>query len=523
MKTIGETTANLIKKIGAPVKTAFIAAFLTGILTHMTVMVNDWPNHDGLASLYFDQNMITSGRWFLGTACGISSYYSLPWLTGLLSVTYISVTAMLIAEIFEIRSKLTAGIIGALLASFPALASTFAYVFTMDGYMLGLLMGVAAVFVTKKYRFGFIGGAVLLMFSIGTYQAYLPMVILLCIYMAVMRETKEGSIREKFSDILRYLYMGAGGGVLYLVTLKVMLAIQGKTLDSYQGINGMEGTGEKTGILSRIVGMYRDFTAFTIKSDILAPNAFAWIAIGLLGLAAAILLVREVVARKWYRSVFFYITAVLCAVLIPLAANIVMLISSDVTYHALMRYQWVFFPICFLAICDRFGKEDSLTAVSTWVVAICGCILILCYAVTDNIGYSNLHKKYERSYAYCVRLLDRIEQTPGYYQGIPVAMIGVIGTDMYPETDLTKGVTDNLIGLSGDYLLYKNKDYELFIRNYLGASLNMISGDEITRIYNSEEYVLMDSFPAENSVKLVDGIIYVKTENIDHALRENLK
>ena len=64
-------------------------------------------------------------------------------------------------------------------------------------------------------------------------------------------------------------------------------------------------------------------------------------------------------------------------------------------------------------------------------------ILVFNYGVSDNIGYSNLEKKYEKTYAYCVRLLDRIEQTPGYYQGIPVAVVGVIGYDelsrRYPE------------------------------------------------------------------------------------------
>ena len=30
-----------------------------------------------------------------------------------------------------------------------------------------------------------------------------------------------------------------------------------------------------------------------------------------------------------------------------------------------------------------------------------------------------------------------------------------------------------------------------------------------------EEYIAMDTFPGANSVKVVNGILYVKTENID--------
>ena len=47
---------------------AFVSTFAMGLLTHMVMLTSDVPNHDGLASMYFDQNMITSGRWFLGVA-----------------------------------------------------------------------------------------------------------------------------------------------------------------------------------------------------------------------------------------------------------------------------------------------------------------------------------------------------------------------------------------------------------------------------------------------------------------------
>ena len=32
-------------------------------------------------------------------------------------------------------------------------------------------------------------------------------------------------------------------------------------------------------------------------------------------------------------------------------------------------------------------------------------------------------------------------------------------------------------------------------------------------MYYDEEYVAMDSFPGENSIRIIDGIMYIKTEN----------
>lgn len=111
---------------------------------------------------------------------------------------------------------------------------------------------------------------------------------------------------------------------------------------------------------------------------------------------------------------------------------------SESDLSLLMRYQWVLYLILMLAFVDRYASEDGKTDIGIqWVALLAAGILVFNYGVSDNIGYSNLEKKYEKTYAYCVRLLDRIEQTEGYYQGIPIALVGVIGYDEFPTTDIT--------------------------------------------------------------------------------------
>ena len=181
MKTPTESLQMWKKKIKSEWKLAFLAAVVIGLVVHLPMMLSDIPNHDGLASMYFDQNMITSGRWFLMVACGFSSYYTLPWLIGLIAILWLGVTAALLVEFLEVKDRVTIVLISGLLVTFPALASTFAYVFTMDGYMLALMLAVAAVVCVKKLKSGFLPGAVCLAFSLGTYQSYLAFTVILCI------------------------------------------------------------------------------------------------------------------------------------------------------------------------------------------------------------------------------------------------------------------------------------------------------------------------------------------------------
>ena len=62
MKTPWEFLQYSRNKIKNTWKIAFVSAFVIGLLIHLPVMLSDIPNHDGLSSMYFDQNMITSGR-----------------------------------------------------------------------------------------------------------------------------------------------------------------------------------------------------------------------------------------------------------------------------------------------------------------------------------------------------------------------------------------------------------------------------------------------------------------------------
>ncbi|MBR1930483.1 MAG: glucosyltransferase domain-containing protein [Lachnospiraceae bacterium] len=509
---------------------AFAAAFFCGLLIHLPILLSDIPNHDGLASMYFDQNMITSGRWFLTVACGFSSYFTIPWVIGLLGLLFLALSAVALVELLEVHDGFVISAISGLLVAFPALASTFAYVFTLDGYMMALLLAVLSVLLTKKYRLGFLGGAVCLAFSMGIYQAYLPFAILLCIYSIVVfiiddkymgstsvqtEERAVSRIKRVLGNALHYLYMGGLGMALYFVILQVLLRIQGKELASYQGINNLEGGGvnSQAGLLTTIGSMYRDFFAFTFKGNVLMNNVFAMTALGLLCILFLFVLFRLCLQRKWWKSPLFFVIIALLAVGLPLATNVIRMISPELNYHLLMRYQWVLYPIVLLAFVERYRDVAGKDAWLQWGTLAAAFVLLFNYAVSDNIAYANLQKKYEKTYAYCLRLLDRIEQTEGYYQGIPIAIIGVVGEEQYPVTDITQKVTAGMIGMNGDSLLYTGANYQEFMKHYLGATLNFLEPDAMKDIYYSKEYIEMETFPGKTATRVVDGVLYVKTEN----------
>ena len=491
-------------------KYTFFTAVVLALCTHLPIMLSDIPNHDGLASIYFDQNMIVSGRWFLSIACGFSSYYALPWLIGLLSIVILALTSVLLVEVLEIKNTAAGMLVAGILVTFPVLTSTFAYVFTMDGYMLAIFLAVLSVYLASKKKLGFLFGGIALAFSMGIYQAYLPIAILLCIYKVSIILLMETEKKEKIKFILNYLYMGVIGVLLYYIIMKVSLFFAGTELGDYQGVK------EQTGFsLGRIIELYKDFFQFVLTGKVLVNNVFSILAFILIAGMFVYTVIRIVVQKKLYKSVWLYLTLMTLVVILPVATNIILVILPNISYHTLMRYQYVIYLMVMIAYVEKYlPKKNKITSA---ILISTVSVLIFNYIVTDNIAYSNLEKKYEKTYAYCMRLADRMEQTEGYYQGIPVAMIGVVSDKEYPLTDVTGDVTSKLLGITGDTLLYTGENYKAFFANYLGITMELIPIEDMEAIYNSKEYWEMDSFPAQNSMKVVDGILYIKTENKETA------
>ena len=166
---------NKIKKTW---KLAFFSAFVLGLLVHLYKFTNLLPNADALYNFYSNQNMAASGRWFLSIACGLSSYFDLPWVNGLLSLVFMGLTSAMVAEVFRMKNPVLILLSSGLLVSFPAVTATLSYEFTADGYMLAMALAAFSVCLTRMEYIGkahwkkLVFSGICICLCCGIYQAY---------------------------------------------------------------------------------------------------------------------------------------------------------------------------------------------------------------------------------------------------------------------------------------------------------------------------------------------------------------
>lgn len=506
---------NLMSKIKPEWRSTFLGTFIIGLCTHMFAMTHNLLTFDSMWNIYSDQDMITSGRQFLTYACLPSSFYALPWVTGLLAIVYLSVAAVLICESFSIQGKVLPVLVGALLVTFPSVSSTFAYSYTIDGYMLAVLLAVIAFLVTDRIKYGFIIGIFCMGFSLGIYQAYFSFTILMCIFSIFIMILRKTEFKEILIKVLRYVIMGVGGYTFYIISLKIMLAFKETAISGYQGTDKLMSFSLSSlpeGLRAAWENFYYFFRYGGVFSAAPGMKLFYILFMGL----GIVLFICLYIKRKCYKTIWTIPVIVVLLAVLPFASCLISVLSASTYFHLLMRLPWVVMMAFVITLISEAEEEEwnlgkGFVKFLPIGCALFGYLLVFTFMVSSNIAYFNLNERYEKTYALCVRLVDRIEQTEGYEPGMPVSILGGFpNPEYYPSTDITSDDLAGYFGVGGDLVANSSTSYQSFCSHYLGFTFETLDQQGDEKIAATPEFSEMSTFPYEGSVQIIDHVLVIK-------------
>lgn len=494
---------------------SFVACFVIGFLTYGYLMANHFLTYDSIWNLYSEQDMITSGRQFLTYVCKISSNYDLPWLNGILAIFYMSVTSIFLNDIFEIRNKISIVLVSGLFVTFPSVISTYAYIYTIDGYMLAMLIATIAVWVTKKNKLGFILGIFLLGFSLGIYQAYLSYVMVLCVLLLLISLLYDDEMKKIFIQAGKYILMGIGGYLFYIITLNVMLAYKGQTLSGYQGTDAVNRF-SVSGIPEGMKSAFMNFINFARWENVLTTTeTMKYATIGILAMGI-IIYIYLFFRQSCIKSLLKSSLVVILTATLPFCATVVNILSPDTLHHLLMRGAWSLFFIFAVVLADKLiiDKNKIICSVQKLVVVLTilvSAILVFEFSKMANVVGYNMQERYEKSYALSLRIVEMLEDTPGYEHGMKVAILGGEPDEtIFPSTQMTQKDLSGYFGVDGDYFLNSTEKYAVFMAHYMNVTLTTIAYEEEVELANTEEFAKMKKFPNKECIQKIGDVWVVK-------------
>jgi len=505
----------VLKKLNANIlpqwKTCFLAALLVGMLAHLYKITNWLPNWDSLVFRYDSQNMIGLGRWFLPVVCSFSSFYDLPFLNGLLAIIFHAFGAVCICRILNVQKTITAFLIGAVIVSFPAVTSLMMYNYVADGYSIAFFLSTLAALYMTKEKPKYWLSAVLIGLSMGIYQAYITVTVMLILLKLVdellYQKASFGNLMKKIAFML---LTGILGAVIYSVALKAILSIFSAELLDYQGING---TASLSGI-DLPASLYVVKETFIKCFFDLSGGVTVYVVLNAVVLVFTLVYsMIQLAKNKLYKKPANCILLVLLCALTVVGAGALAFVNAGVDYHNLMRMGYAVFYLFFLVLYER-GTEakKTYTNVKSWAVLLTATVMIINQIVIANVSYHKGQMAYEKSYGVLIRIADRIEQTPNAEKCNKIVVIGALdnseGYSVNLSPDIT-GITDGYI-LRADDEIVRQSVLCSALGDYCEKKYELISGEEKKRLTQRAEVKSMEKWPAKNCVTVIEDTVIIK-------------
>ncbi len=511
-----ELVGYLRNKISPQQRLAFCSAFISGLLCHLFIITNSMYNNDDIRYLYVTFDKPELGRWLQTYFAGLSSYFSLPVVNCVLGLFYIGLAAMAVTALFDLTEGLHILLVSSMIAVFPTVACIYSYTFAADPFMLSLFFScLAAYYVTRtdRGRFTWLWGALFLMLSTAIYQAYLPFTLLLMLlwYIIAILSPERYDNRALVRKGLEYIIMLIVGMGAYAAGMKITLACKEISLRDYQGISDSSLPGPSM-LLTRIKLALNDFIDFLKPSQVLTYNRFMQAAFILTVLTLTVLFCYRFVQKKTYTSVLRIVLLLVSFACIPLSVNVIYLISETVQYHMLMRHAWCILFIAPIVLFEAFKKDPAMkqtfAVLTEWCVIAAIIIATWNYILLDNIAYYNMNFRYEKTYAHCLELRDRIKSAADYDRHLKLCFIG-----RYSKTFKAEGTEDlleNMTGMKGAKIGSGTRIYIPFFRNCLGEDVEGVTDEEEAAMKENPIFREMPAYPNDGCIRRIDDVLVVK-------------
>lgn len=498
------------------------AVFGWGMAAHGYMFLDNSVSHDSLnefhAEILGNSIKMGSGRIFTSIYRDLlGNDVTLPWLAGLMSLIWIGLAVFLVSRLFKVESRTTICLIAGIFTTNIAVSATAAtYIHDLDSYMFSMLCSVAAVYMWKTWKYGWVPGAGLLALSIGIYQAYLFVAIGLVMIDCILRLLREVGFASVVCSGLKAIGMILLGGALYYAAMKGLLNAAGAALvkGDYNSMDLILYQSPMN-ILRLFGGAYADwfkrlFYAFSAYPGILVKG-ITLLLFAVVAMAAGVGITRKDMGL-WERILLLALLG-----LLPLGTNLIcaMMLSRN---HDLMSYSVFLFYLLALLMADWLKENGKMRI--TGCAAQKLCALLMAVLLFGNVRFSNgLYMKKDLEYdAYLslmTRVVGRLEAEEGYIPGeTPVVFVGTPDN----KIDIMPGFKDywDVIGMISTDVIYTPEvsRYRAYFDYVMGLPICLADQELWDSVSKSPMAEEMPCYPAEGCLQFYDGVLVMKLGQI---------
>ena len=484
---------------------AFAAACVFFLIYHAGYFDDRMVNEDVRHLITHDHQRIAIGRFFCHN---LVTDYCNAWTIGCISCLYCALSTVFVVDLLRVRTKLGAILTAVLLVGIPSLC--YAFEFLSGAHLTARLyfLTVLAVWITDRWRWGTVLGIVVLAVAIGIRQAAVSSAAILCALALIRDVLFDERIRYKdlLKKALRFLALGIFGVCLYFLLWKIVRDYTGVSMSDYKGLGGLGQFSIKV-FLKAVINSYSVFWGFFFKGRFFYLSQLQKIAYAVIfALSGFAFVFASVNNPKRIPGIL------ICLLLLPPCIDCIAIAVPEMDTDVLIIYPIVYCLILCICLAERSMPHNGFGVITSWLLIVAIAITGICYLDITSAFYVKAETYHEHTMAYENRLLMRIEETPGYYPGIPVAIVSDTSNEYrgLPSEAFPHVINDRDLWYSyvGSYTNAMKKTLDL-IKSYTGVSLTRATSAQVQQIHASDEFSQMSAFPMEGSTRVINGILCV--------------
>ncbi len=486
-------------------KVIFFVTFIVGLLVHFELYSKELLAYDGYwhyGSFLAKGWEISLGRFLIPFTDLFRGSIVVSILTTVLSLIAISFASIYLNETLNIKKGYLKVLVSILLVVTPTISLTLMYPYTATGYSMALLFSILSIYFLSKPKNikNILLTIICITATLGFYQAYLCVitVLFLMVYIFKIIENHKVSFKNFFIDLGIILL----GMIIYYICLNIIVTILNLTISDYSNGSSILSLDTIKNIFTSIKNTYITFYNFYFTDNIF--NNLGWyrqILNSVLFVMIFINFITIIIQNKIYKNIGKLIILCIMILIFPIFACSIELIAQSRNINLLMASA-LYLPIVVLLKqmeVLKFTKLNNIFCIFSFLIC---SILLWTYILSNNATYvaTNLYNK--QMYSVGNNIVEKLQENDEITDDTPIAIVGKLNFSIQ---------NDELLNLTNFDVSDVNMwTWQIFLQDNLGLGRNICTFDDVSFLYQSQEFLDMPIYPDENCIKVIDGIAVVK-------------
>lgn len=361
-------------------------------IVHLPIMTKNIITADVLLNNSFYNGYsweVSLGRFGLYIMGLLKSYLSIPHIELIISYILISISIIIIFDLFDIKKNINRILIILIMCISPIISSTLLFHYCSVGYLLALFLSILSLYIYYKWdnKYGkIILPIILLVISLSMYQAYLSFIISIFVFYNLKLLFFN---KKDYKKIIPYIGIIIFSLLLYFILMKLSQLFLHINMSYYSNASSI-GLSTILTIPNKIIDSYILFYKFfftdTIMKNIFLHNSILYI---LIGLFLTLYLIINTLKKNI--SIKSLIIIIIVLLLSPIYLNSIIFVINDSKLQLLMSASYLVIPIFIISILDNDTKLK-------YIFIIIFCLLLRNYYIQTEATYLSLENTFNKYY-----------------------------------------------------------------------------------------------------------------------------